>query len=209
MGRGLMRGPTVWAVVAAAILLASCATLIASVRSADAAPPAANGKIVFASSRGTGPGVVNPEGDKELFTMDPDGTDLEQLTNNSLDDVAPAWSPDGTQIAFEREMPPADPDGFSRPPSDIYKMDTDAPPRAPASRSPSPGTCRHGATTRTRCATRTPPGCPTASLSRSRPTAAVGATRSKGWAPTAAARPTSPEGPPATSTPSGHPADDG
>ena len=125
MGRGLMRGPTVWAVVAAAILLASCAALIASVRSADAAPPAANGKIVFASSRGTGPGVVNPEGDKELFTMDPDGTDLEQLTSNGLDDVAPAWSPDGTQIAFEREMPPADPDGFSLPPSDIYKMDTD------------------------------------------------------------------------------------
>ena len=33
--------------------------------------------------------------------------------------------PDGTQIAFEREMPPADPDSFSRPPSNVYKMYTD------------------------------------------------------------------------------------
>lgn len=58
-----MRGPTVRAVVAGAILLASCAALIASVRSADAAPPVGNGKIVFASFRDTGPGAVNPEGD--------------------------------------------------------------------------------------------------------------------------------------------------
>ncbi len=48
-------------------------------------------KIVFHSER---------DGDFEIFAMDPDGTNVVQLTNNNLDDLWPAVSPDGRSIAF-------------------------------------------------------------------------------------------------------------
>src|SRR5689334_193771 len=50
-----------------------------------------NGKIAFASDM---------DGDFEIYTINPDGTDLRQLTFNEFDDGAPEWSPDGQQIAF-------------------------------------------------------------------------------------------------------------
>jgi Tol biopolymer transport system component len=37
---------------------------------------------------------------EEIFTIGIDGQDIRQLTNNDLWDIYPAWSPDGTQIAF-------------------------------------------------------------------------------------------------------------
>lgn len=40
--------------------------------------------------------------DRELWAVQPDGTGLAQLTDNLFDDISPAWSPDGTQIVFER-----------------------------------------------------------------------------------------------------------
>ena len=36
----------------------------------------------------------------EIFVMNPDGTDLQQLTLNFEEERGPAWSPDGTQIVF-------------------------------------------------------------------------------------------------------------
>lgn len=36
----------------------------------------------------------------DIYTVCPDGTQLANLTNDPADDVNPAWSPDGTQIAF-------------------------------------------------------------------------------------------------------------
>ena len=39
-------------------------------------------------------------GDYEIFVMAPDGSHLTNLTNSWADDAAPAWSPDGRQIAF-------------------------------------------------------------------------------------------------------------
>jgi len=41
--------------------------------------------------------------DLELFTMHPDGSGVRQLTNNTFDDTAPSWSPDGTRIVDEGE----------------------------------------------------------------------------------------------------------
>ena len=51
----------------------------------------ANTKIAFTSRR---------DGNWEIYTMNPDGTDLINLTNHPVADFHPSWSPDGTKIAF-------------------------------------------------------------------------------------------------------------
>src|SRR5205823_12331282 len=51
----------------------------------------ANGKIAF---------VSRPDGNSEIYLMNPDGSNQTNLTNNSANDFAPAWSPDGAKIAF-------------------------------------------------------------------------------------------------------------
>ena len=48
-------------------------------------------KIVFASDR---------SGNWDIWMMNPDGTELEQLTTNPAGDYGPALSPDGTKVAF-------------------------------------------------------------------------------------------------------------
>src|SRR5206468_9837372 len=50
-----------------------------------------NGSIAFSSDR---------DGDNEIYAMRPDGTHVRQLTHNSANDYAPAYSPDGRSIAF-------------------------------------------------------------------------------------------------------------
>jgi Tol biopolymer transport system component len=64
---------------------------------AGAAFPGKNGKIVFVSAR-----VIpdNPTGDLEIFTMNPDGIALKQLTFNTADESDPTYSPDGKRIAY-------------------------------------------------------------------------------------------------------------
>lgn len=64
-------------------------------------------KIAFTSSR---------DGDKEIYTMNPDGSQQTRLTHNPADDFYPAWSPTGEQILFvsnRRGLP------------DLYLMDAD------------------------------------------------------------------------------------
>lgn len=50
-------------------------------------------RIAFTSDR-------RGEGDNEIYVMSADGSRLEQLTDNAVDDAAPAWSPDGRYIAY-------------------------------------------------------------------------------------------------------------
>lgn len=47
----------------------------------------------------------NRDGNWEIYRMDPDGSDTINLTNNPEDDFNPAWSPDGSQIAFVSTRP--------------------------------------------------------------------------------------------------------
>ena len=63
------------------------------------------GKIVFVSAR---------DGNREIYIMNPDSSEQENLTQNSADDLYPAWSPTGEQILFV-----SDRDGVR----DLYLMD--------------------------------------------------------------------------------------
>ena len=79
--------------------------LAVAVAGAQAAPgetafSTGEGKVPFTSDRTTGPGVDNPTGDDEIFTMNRDGTGLEQPTFNMATDFEPAYSPNGEQIVF-------------------------------------------------------------------------------------------------------------
>jgi Tol biopolymer transport system component len=81
---GFARGArTFAALVGAALLLALAAA------PADATFPGVNGKLVA------------PAGG-DLYTFNPDGSDLTNVTNSggSLNADVPSWSPDGTKIAF-------------------------------------------------------------------------------------------------------------
>ena len=57
----------------------------------NTSPTMTSGLMAFSSNR---------DGDWEIFVMNPDGTNLRQLTHNHRYDRDPSWSPDGAQIAF-------------------------------------------------------------------------------------------------------------
>jgi len=100
-GRGLVWGTKTRALAAALMLTAVMAmSVLAPAPARASAFPGANGKIVFTSDRTTGTGVNNPDGDFEIFSMNPDGTALKQLTKNSVSDSNPSYSPDGKKIVF-------------------------------------------------------------------------------------------------------------
>ena len=67
-----------------------------------------NGKIAFVSYK---------DGNAEIYAMNPDATQQVRLTSNSADDDSPAWSPDGTKIAFFSRR-----DGFDK---ELYVMNAD------------------------------------------------------------------------------------
>jgi hypothetical protein len=54
-------------------------------------------KIVFSGTKG---------GLTDLYIVDADGKNLQQLTNDQYGDLQPSWSPDGTKIAFATDRGP-------------------------------------------------------------------------------------------------------
>ena len=83
-------------------------------------------KIVFVSDRATGEGVDNSDGDREIFTINTDGTGLRQLTHNApnesgfgANDQDPVFSPGGKKIAFTNNRDQVE-GNFN---TEIYTMD--------------------------------------------------------------------------------------
>lgn len=70
-----------------------------------------NGRIVFTSTR---------DGNNEIYSMNPDGTDQRNLTFNAGADVTPASSFDGKSIFFARDNFPLE--GSGSIPRDIFQM---------------------------------------------------------------------------------------
>ncbi|MGB9177775.1 MAG: Calx-beta domain-containing protein [Pyrinomonadaceae bacterium] len=79
--------------------------------SSSAAQQNINGRIVFTSAR---------DGNNEIYSMNPDGTDQRNLTFNAGTDVTPASTFDGKSILFARDNFPLE--GSGGIPRDIYLM---------------------------------------------------------------------------------------
>lgn len=74
-------------------VLLGLATLALEAAPAQATAPGANGKIAFVSNR-------DGDGDFDLFTMNPDGSGVNHLTNDSVTNNEPSYSPDGQKVAY-------------------------------------------------------------------------------------------------------------
>jgi Tol biopolymer transport system component len=72
-------------------LIVALLALIALPATALATFPGANGRIAFVSGG-------------DIWTINPDGSGIAQVTSGPALDVNPAWSPDGTTIAFARSQ---------------------------------------------------------------------------------------------------------
>lgn len=48
--------------------------------------------------------TANPQGNFNIFLMDPDGTDITPVTTSSSNEADPSWFPDGKSIAYTKEI---------------------------------------------------------------------------------------------------------
>ncbi|HEX8097602.1 MAG TPA: hypothetical protein VF507_06180, partial [Pyrinomonadaceae bacterium] len=90
----------------------------ATVSPLAASSRAANGKIVFASNRGNGDAKAH-----DIYVMNPDGSVTTRLTAGARDNRDPAWSPDGSKIAYSAGPPSAAVPPFTR--TNVFVMNAD------------------------------------------------------------------------------------
>jgi Tol biopolymer transport system component len=91
------RRRAITAAVALLVALAGFGFALVAFRGGKGPTPAAtveNGRIAFASYE---------EPDWQIFTVNPDGTDITKLTDLSTNQFHPAWSPDGARIVFDAQ----------------------------------------------------------------------------------------------------------
>ncbi|HWP41877.1 MAG TPA: hypothetical protein VNO14_01485 [Blastocatellia bacterium] len=79
------------ALSAALVMNASDGTSSSNVATVQINVIGSSNKIVFSSNR---------NGNFEIYVMNADGTGVQRITNSPSWDISPAWSPDGTRIAF-------------------------------------------------------------------------------------------------------------
>jgi Tol biopolymer transport system component len=79
---------------ALSLLFAATAAMLVLAVGAGATTPGPNGRIAFSSSR-------DGTSTTELYSAAADGTDAKRLTWSAAVEQSPAWSPDGTRIAYE------------------------------------------------------------------------------------------------------------
>ena len=77
-------------------------------------------RIVFFSNRDGHVHVIHGSPTYEIYVMDADGGNQQNLTNDPKDDRSPSWSPDGKRIAFHSNRDKDNPGN-----TDIYVMDAD------------------------------------------------------------------------------------
>ncbi len=93
-----------------ALLAGALLSLLAAVGPAEAAFPGANGKIAYEYPDMSEP--VNKR-DHEIWSVNPDGSGNINLTDNDLvNDINPAWSPDGEKVVYASYPRNGDPDLF-------------------------------------------------------------------------------------------------
>jgi TolB protein len=73
---------------------------LAAATAAGADADVFNGRIAFSSFRTDPLGLTG-----DIFSMNPDGSDLRQLTDNPADDAQSDWAPDGRDIAYRIRKP--------------------------------------------------------------------------------------------------------
>jgi Tol biopolymer transport system component len=75
-------------------------TLFDVVGAFDSAPAWSPDGTRIAFESNANPDGANPDKDEEIWVMRADGANPIQLTHNTLHDEGPAWSPDGTMLAY-------------------------------------------------------------------------------------------------------------